>query len=188
MGLDMYFSKKTYVKNWDHNSPEETIELSVKRGGKIHPTINPKKVTYIQEEVGYWRKANHIHAWFVANVQDGVDECKEYYVNAEKMKELLKLCKEIKEKCQLVPGKVTNGYRFDEKGEKIYDYVDGKIMTNPKFAAERLPTQSGFFFGGTEYDEWYMKDIDNTIEILEAEMAINYDTVYEPEYYYRASW
>ena len=27
------------------------------------------------EEVGYWRKANAIHGWFVRNVQNGKDDC-----------------------------------------------------------------------------------------------------------------
>ena len=29
----------------------------------------------IIEQVGYWRKANQIHNWFVENVQDGEDDC-----------------------------------------------------------------------------------------------------------------
>jgi hypothetical protein len=27
MGLDMYLTKKTYVKQWDHQTPEERHEL-----------------------------------------------------------------------------------------------------------------------------------------------------------------
>ena len=34
MGLDMYLSKKTYVKQWEHNPPEETYEVTVTKGGK----------------------------------------------------------------------------------------------------------------------------------------------------------
>jgi hypothetical protein len=41
------------------------------------------------EQVGYWRKANQIHRWFVENVQDGVDNCGEYTVTREKLDELL---------------------------------------------------------------------------------------------------
>ena len=29
----------------------------------------------IMEMVGYWRKQNAIHNWFVENVQDGIDDC-----------------------------------------------------------------------------------------------------------------
>ena len=42
----------------------------------------------------YWRKANQIHAWFVDNVQQGNDNCGEYYVSHEKLKELLDLVNE----------------------------------------------------------------------------------------------
>ena len=41
------------------------------------------------------------------------------------------------------------------------------IKANPDSAWKHLPTQSGFFFGGTEYDQWYWEDIDYTIKALE---------------------
>ena len=80
-------------------------------------------------------KSYQIHQWFVDNVQQGEDDCGNYYVGRETLEELLEICKKVKEDNSLA--------------EKL------------------LPTQSGFFFGGTEYDEWYFQDIDNTIEILE---------------------
>ena len=190
MGLNMYLSKKTYVKNWKHNPPEDKISITVKRGGKKHPTIDPSKITYIQEEVGYWRKANQIHNWFVQNVQDGIDECQEAYVDPEKLRELYQVCLSIRENCKLEKGKVQNGYTFNEAGEKEYEYADGEVMTNPEFAEEILPTGAGFFFGSTGYDQWYMQDINNTIEMLEEELK----KIDEPfkgchaEYYYRSSW
>ena len=30
-----------------------------------------------------------------------------------------------------------------------------------------LPTSSGFFFGSTDYDEWYFSDLEKTVEKLE---------------------
>jgi hypothetical protein len=61
-----------------------------------------------------------------------------------------------------------------------------KVIAAPADASEILPTSSGFFFGGTEYDEYYFEDIRNTIRMLEEILA-------EPEtpdadFYYRASW
>ena len=150
MGLDMYLSKKTYVKYWEHNG-DNNYEVTVTKAGK--PTnIDPKKVSYIVEEVGYWRKANQIHQWFVENVQQGEDDCQESYVSREKLEELLGVCKIVK--------------NHKEKAEQI------------------LPTQSGFFFGGTEYDEYYYQDIDNTIEILEE--ALSDESA--DDFAYRASW
>ena len=61
MGLDMYLTKRTYVQNWSHMAPSEINRVAVKLGGKKHPHIDPKKVSYIIESVMYWRKDNHIH-------------------------------------------------------------------------------------------------------------------------------
>jgi hypothetical protein len=50
-------------------------------------------------------------------------------------------------------------------------------------AEELLPSASGFFFGGTEYDEWYFNDIATTIAILEEALEDE-----NGEYYYSSSW
>jgi hypothetical protein len=150
MGLDMYLSKKTYVKYWEHKG-DDNYEVKVTKGG--NPTkIDPKKVSYVTEEVGYWRKANQIHDWFVKNVQDGVDDCRNAYVSREKLQELLDIC---------------------------------RIVSIDKDKAEDLlPTASGFFFGGTEYDEWYYEQINDTIQILEEGLSDeNAD-----EFEYHSSW
>ena len=118
----------------------------------------------IIEDVGYWRKANAIHKWFVDNIQDGEDDCGYYEVAPEQLEELLNICKLIKQKCVLKKGKIANGYRI-ENGKKVPIMEDGEYIENPEVAAEYLPTQSGFFFGGTDYEQWYMKDIESTIEI-----------------------
>ena len=50
--------------------------------------------------------------------------------------------------------------------------------------AEVLPTQSGFFFGSTEIDEWYWKDLEVTRDELEKLLkADQFD-----EYVYLAWW
>lgn len=168
MGLDMYLSKKHYVQNWDFMKPSERHKITIKLGGKIHPTINPEKITYITESVGYWRKANAIHQWFVDNVQEGRDECQESYVTKEQLQTLLETCKKVKEASVL---------------------VNETEIKDASVAKELLPSQSGFFFGGTEYDQYYLDDINQTIEILETELDIKYPkSIYEPEYFYRASW
>jgi len=98
MGLDMYLTKRTCVQNWSHMAPSEINRVAVKLGGKKHPHIDPKKVSYIIENVMYWRKDNHIHRWFVENVQDGNDDCEEYWVSTDKIKELIDLCQSVIDK------------------------------------------------------------------------------------------
>lgn len=102
-------------------------------------------------EVGYWRKANQIHKWFVDNVQRGVDNCADYYLDKDTLRELKNLCEEV--------------------------------LKHPENAEELLPCESGFFFGSTEYDEWYFNDIQDTIEICNWCLEKDYDY-----FVYNSSW
>lgn len=140
----------------------------------------------ISQNISYWRKANQIHYWFVCNVQNGEDDCGNYVVSKEDIEDLLHVCKKVKERVVLVPGKVSNGYRFTADGGKEYIYVDGLVVKNPEVCEELLPSQDGFFFGGTDYDSYYMDDINRTIEQLEKVLK---ETDFENEVvYYCASW
>ena len=156
MGLDMYLSKKTYVKQWEHKG-EDNSKVEVSKKGEPVENIKPERISYITEEVGYWRKANQIHNWFVQNVQEGEDDCGEYHVHEEQLEELLGLCKQV--------------------------------LTNNELAEKLLPSQSGFFFGGTEYDEWYFTDLKNTVEIIETLLSERDEYGYiGGDIYYQSSW
>ena len=186
MGLDMYLTKKVYVgANWEHNNVKGKIELEA-NGKPIK--INFNRVSYIEEEVCYWRKANAIHQWFVNNVQDGDDDCGNYYLEKTKLKELLKICRKVLKSSKLVDGVVQNGSSCSkETGHKLVpNWETGKTIENPETAKELLPIQDGFFFGGTDYDQWYHEDIKYTAKTLEKELA-EVDEKY-PEYYYHSSW
>lgn len=185
MGLDMYLLRKTYVLNWDHMRPEELHEITVKRGGVVRGDIKPERICYITEEVAYWRKANQIHAWFVENVQDGKDDCAEYWVTHDQLKELVRLCKQVLAACETLEGKVVNGIEFSKEGFKPI-LQDGKVMSDSSraVAASTLPTAAGFFFGSTDYDEFYIEELQDTVEMLEPLLAEGGDG----SLYYRSSW
>jgi hypothetical protein len=151
MGLDMYLEKRTDVRHWSFQKDEEQFEVVIKKGGVTYPSIKSDRITNITEELGYWRKANQIHRWFVENVQDGVDNCGEYFVSKTDLQSLLDVCLAVK-----------------------LDHSQ---------AEELLPAASGFFFGNTDYDEWYYNDIDHTIVILKE--ALTDDNA---SYYYSSSW
>lgn len=140
----------------------------------------------IHEEVGYWRKANQIHQWFVDNVQDGVDDCNYHdEVTKEKLEELLDICKEVLDGSELVEGMIENGYRY-ENGVKTPIMQSGKYIKDPNVAKNLLPAQEGFFFGGTNYDQYYLSDIQNTIDIITKVLET---TDFETEMvYYVSSW
>lgn len=40
------------------------------------------------------------------------------------------------------------------------------VLADHDKAEELLPSQSGFFFGGTEYDDYYFQDLEQTVETL----------------------
>jgi hypothetical protein len=153
MGLDMYLTRKTYVKQWSHQKPEDQFEVTITKGGKPYDGIDISNVTNIEEEVGYWRKANQIHRWFVDNVQNGVDNCGEYSVSKGELEELRNICTEV----------------FNDHSK----------------AEELLPSTSGFFFGNTDYDEWYYNDVQHTIEILDKILS---ESDGNQDIYYSSSW
>jgi len=177
MGLDMYLEKRMYI-GWDERSKLKITGIKEK--------FNIKNVKGIVEEVGYWRKANAIHGWFVNNVQDGKDDCKDYHVNNKQLKELLDLVNKVITGSKLVKGKISNGYRFED-GKKTPIFVDGRYIKDNSTAKKLLPVSSGFFFGNsdeeTAYDEYYLDDLKLTKKILEK--ALTDDSA---DYYYSSSW
>lgn len=140
----------------------------------------------IIEEVGYWRKANSIHNWFVEHVQDGIDDCRYHdEVTKEILEELLDICVKVYESCTMIIGAVHAGDSFID-GEWVANMEPGKVVIDPSVAEELLPTCSGFFFGGTDYDEWYVESIRETIEMIN---VILDTTDFDNEMiYYVSSW
>lgn len=72
--------------------------------------------------------------------------------------------------------------------EQLQELVDlcKEVLADKSMASELLPTQEGFFFGGTGYDEWYFGDLEETIKMLE---PLIIDSKYENlNFYYHSSW
>lgn len=86
MGLDMYLSRRAYVKNGRHVSHNDTRFVELRHGEAIHD-LTPY-IRTIELEVAYWRKEHGIHQWFVTNVQDGKDDCDTYKLSKKKLEEL----------------------------------------------------------------------------------------------------
>lgn len=143
------------------NAAELVKPNLVTLGEFIIETKNGKKFVpfrSIWTEIGYWRKANHIHKWLVDCVQDGEDACEKYEVTKSNLLDLKAVCEEV----------LSLKGKDEEKIEEI------------------LPTTSGFFFGGTEYDEYYFSDVEATIEIINNVLGT---TDFEKELVvYQSSW
>lgn len=85
------------------------------------------------KEVGYWRKANAIHKWFVDNVQDGEDDCQFHKpVKSEDLNALKLVCKAVlkdhskaEKLLPTMPGFFFGVYDYDdlyfEKIQQTYD-------------------------------------------------------------------
>ena len=160
MGLDMYLIKKakTEIKDMD--------------------------LWDFEKELIYWRKANQIHKYFCDNGEE-IEEQISYKISKEVLENLLNKCNEILDKTILKEGKIKNGKHLTDKGwEDILE--DGKYIVNEEEIAHILPTTSGFFFGSTDYDEYYIKDIEYTKEHIEAIInTIDFD---KDDCFYLASW
>jgi hypothetical protein len=149
MGLDMYLTAKRYVS--EYNEPDKVISTEIMRH---FPELTAlQTVQEVSVRVGYWRKANAIHKWFVDHVQKGTDDCGNYYVSRDQLTALREVC------------------------ERVRDWPGG-------LAAEQLPTTSGFFFGGTDYDEYYMQDVNRTIRIIDECLQLPDSWDFE----YHSSW
>ena len=154
------------------------LDMYLSRGKKEESPQN-------SEEIGYWRKANAIHRWFVDNVQGGADDCEFYEVTKDHLKTLRNLCITIFDNVSLIPGKIANGYTVKDR-EAIPNYIDGFVIDNQELCKELLPTQSGFFFGNTDYNQFYLQDIKLTLEIVIR--ALNETDFDVEQLYYCSSW
>ena len=153
MGLDMGLSASRYLSDYnnaDKQKKEELLEMFPEL--KVYLTEEENPIQEVRAIVGYWRKANQIHAWFVENIQEGEDDCKSYYVSREKLQELKNLCRQV--------------------------------LEDKSLAVKLLPTQSGFFFGSTEYEGYYFDDLEETIRIIDNALALPETWRFE----YQSSW
>lgn len=109
----MYLYAERYLSEYDTEDAEIRDRIQ-----KLVPEMGNLRT--IASEVGYWRKANQIHNWFVRNVQGGTDDCGRYYVSIEQLKELLELVNQVLADRtlagELLPN--TSGFFF---GSQVYN-------------------------------------------------------------------
>lgn len=57
--------------------------------------------------------------------------------------------------------------------ELILDLIDRcqRVTVDHSLAPELLPSQGGFFFGSTEYDDWYFQDVEETAIKLKQQLS-----------------
>jgi hypothetical protein len=137
MGLDSTLLKVVRIGNTSlYKKATGSIDISDNYNNKMDlPTDMLFDIRY---EVGYFRKNDRIHKWFVNNVQDGIDNCAEYLVLYED--HLLPL----KEICTSILKMKDN----DEDVEEIEDLIE-----------EELP-------GNVHIDEYFYEDLRKMVDIV----------------------
>ena len=161
MGLDMYLYRREYISGWDWNDNPKEMKLYsdiLEYTGAKRCAGSPH--AQVEVCVGYWRKANAIHGWFVNQLADGVDECQSIYVSKQDLENLRWSC---------------NNVLKAPAGISMEDHV----------AQYRLSPTPGFFFGSYDLDEYYMQDLENTIKIIDDVLATSGEY---SDFIYRASW
>ena len=90
------------------------------------------------------------------------------------------------DKCQDGVDECQETYLSREQLQELVD-VCKAVLADKSKAEELLPSASGFFFGGTDYDEWYFGDLTYTVERIE---KILKDPVLDERvaFYYQSSW
>lgn len=160
MGLDMYLFANKYIekmdweatqKHSDENPTERTQYFFKPQFNKVLEAAELVNVpcndiygATVTVTAGYWRKANAIHGWFVNNIQDGEDDCGEYYVSRDKLLELKELCKQVLEtgNTELLPP--TEGFFFGSTDTDDW-YLDSlKDTINIIDHALSLPNEISF--------------------------------------------
>lgn len=173
MGLDMYLYARKYIGGWDHGRAEEreafakVVEasgLSIDTIDKGSPHVN------VEATIGYWRKENAIHGWFVRECQEGRDECQYAPVERAQLETLRELCKQV-----------IGEWKLEKQaGDGLQD-VPADVQER---AARLLAPQPGFFFGHYDIDEWYMRGLIDTVAIVDKALALPK----EWSFIYHSSW
>ena len=86
-------------------------------------------------------------------------------------------CQDSTDDCRLA-------YVGREKLEELLDLCK-QVTADHSKAQELLPRQEGFFFGSTEYDQWYFLGLQETTDMLEKCLMLD---GMEWEFYYSSSW
>lgn len=85
-------------------------------------------------------------------------------------------CQNGEDECQTV-------FVGRERLETLRD-VCRKVLAEPTLASELLPTASGFFFGSTDYDDWYLEGLRYTALTIDKLLTMPNEWDFE----YSSSW
>ena len=153
----MYLSASKYVGNWDHSNKEETEAYK-----KISKAIGLNGFTC------------------EGSPSMTIDVTVAYWRKANSIHQwFVDNCAKGVDECQPI-------YVSRKDLEDLRDLVKDVLIHRNK-ASVALPTASGFFFGSTEYDEWYWSDLEYTVKELDRVLIQTFGDE-GVSFIYQASW
>ncbi len=165
MGLDMYLHAKKYVEKVDWNKLQQDSDLSYDSPEAVFTKFNDIVTTAGLEDVATDIYGAHVEVtcayWRKAN------QIHAWFV---------KNVQNGEDDC--------DSYYVSHKQilELLTTCRQALFAKDPSL----LPPQSGFFFGGTDIDEWYWRDIKNTITQLKRVSELpDFDNL---SFSYQSSW
>ena len=160
MGLDMYLYLERYesLSNWDNKLSQEKID-----------SFYPQELKELRKDLFEYNFLSKTTKYQVAYWR------KENAIH----KWFVDNCADGIDECQDV-------YVPLEKLEELVEVCE-EVLNNQSSAEDKLPTQSGFFFGSQKYDEWYYKGLQYTVNTLKKVIEVM-KTNSKYECYYHASW
>ena len=171
MGLDMYLYEEKYIGAYLHKQNADggytairatDAEITIKRTFKDNGKKEVKTEKYKPDfDICGARLSLPLFYWRKANAIHAyfVDKCGNGEDNCQRISVPYEDLKELGDRCH-------------------------RILKDHSLAEELLPTRSGFFFGSTEYDDYYFEDLKATAEMIDKLKPDDYET----DYWYQASW
>lgn len=74
-----------------------------------------------------------------------------------------------------------------EDAEELLDKCN-KVLADHSKAEELLPTMAGFFFGSTEYNDYYYQDVKEVRDFIQDTLLPEFDKLADDEYLYFETW
>lgn len=79
-------------------------------------------------------------------------------------------------------------FSFDRETADELLNLCNQVLADHSKAKELLPTTPGFFFGSTDYDKYYYRDVENVKNWIEDELIPEFNKIGDDEYIQFSTW
>jgi hypothetical protein len=156
MGLDMYLNAKRYISKHFNEGDTERAEAIQ----KLFPEL-----AGIEGRFGDASPVKEV------TIDAG------YWRKANAIHDwFVRECQDGRDECQVA-------YVSRDQLRQLKELCEEVLIKRGK-ASELLPTAGGFFFGSTDYDQYYFDDLEATVAIVDRCLALPIDWTFE----YQSSW